>query len=229
MNLSDCARNWAKQSKPCGKASSMFFDGASIYSFGHHYEIARHAVLKDSKRHIILHNSDYYSHSTNRHCRAVWRAAAPTNSGVERDDQHYIEGDAFDTVKTEASLRAAVKLTKQHKLDRAYEARVYRNEQARRDREHNADTARQELESALDLDLTEMSGSFAVQLRNLLHGVPDNNFRCGRSWSRGGQRRGGLLEQAPTLAEFLHDILPERIKQPGEVLTLIENFKQLAA
>lgn len=225
MNHSECARRWAEQSGRGNKAKAgaIFYEGDTIYSYGHHYPIARHVVLKDSRRRITLHNSNWYSNSTNRHSDTVWWAAATRNSGIERDTQYRIEGDEFDNVKTEASLRNAIKLTEQHRLDRAYEARIYRTERAAADRKCNANTARQELEALLDLDLTDMSDSFAVKLRNLLCGVAKNNFRV-KSY-----RRSGLVECAPQITEFLHDILPERIKAPGEVLTLIENFKQLAA
>jgi hypothetical protein len=76
-----------------------------------------------------------------------------------------------------------------------------------------------------------MSGSAATKLRNLLAGVPSNNFRsC--SYRRSGMRHGGIAYEHPELVKVIAATIeddPSVVKRPGFLLTLIENFKLLAA
>jgi hypothetical protein len=50
-----------------GKASSMFIDGDTIYSYGYHFPIARHTKLLFKAQQVVLFNSRGYSSSTARH------------------------------------------------------------------------------------------------------------------------------------------------------------------
>lgn len=228
MNQYECARRWAsKDRKHSGKVGrSMFYEGDTIYSYGHHWPLARKVTLSDSGRGVALINSGRYSHSTDRHARVVGHAAY--RSHLDRAD---LEADLFGTVTDEASLAHARHLTVERAKDRAYENRVAARERAKRDRENNGDQARRDLESMLGVDLDEMSGSAAVKLRNLLAGIPSNNFQsC--SYRRSGMRHGGLAYEHPELAKVLTATIeddPSVVKRPGFLLTLIENFKLLAA
>jgi hypothetical protein len=57
----EVAHIWAAQSQEHGRAGNMFFDGASIYSYGTHFEIARHV---DG---VVLFTTRGYSNSTSKH------------------------------------------------------------------------------------------------------------------------------------------------------------------
>jgi len=41
MNNSQVAHIWANQSKTIAKGSNFFFNHKSIFSYGHHFEVAR--------------------------------------------------------------------------------------------------------------------------------------------------------------------------------------------
>jgi hypothetical protein len=62
------AHVWASQSQETGKANSMFFQGTEIFSYGHHYCIAKLFGK------VALVNSRGYSNSTAKHTSNVRRA-----------------------------------------------------------------------------------------------------------------------------------------------------------
>lgn len=230
MNQYECARRWAsKDRKHSGKAGhSMFYEGDTIYSYGYHWPLARKVVLSDSGREVALMNDGRYSQSTDRHACVVHRAAH--RAYIDRVD---LEVDLFGTVTDEASLAHARHVTVEHALDRACEAKYAARERAKRDRKYNGDNARRDLESLLGIDdLEELSNNAATKLRNLLAGVPGNNFRSGHYYGRGARREGGLTETHPAIVDVVAAAIiedPTRLKTPGFLLTLIENFKLLAA
>lgn len=66
---SEVAHFWANKTQDRGRSGSVFFEGDSIYSYGLHFEIARHIPEKDV---ILFTNEDYYisnfkSSSTGKH------------------------------------------------------------------------------------------------------------------------------------------------------------------
>lgn len=200
----------------------MFYEGDTIYSYGRHWPLARKVVLSDSGREVALMNDGRYSNSTDRHAREVWRAAHRAHL-----DQVSLEVDLFGTVTDEASLAHARHITVEHANDQAYENKLAARERAKRDRAHNGDQARRDLENLLDVDMDDLSLSAAVKLRNILIGTHRNNFQIHR-YSRGG----GLVNAMPAIAEVLATAIteePARLKTPGFLFTLIENFKLLAA
>lgn len=70
MNNTQLAHIWAQQTKASGNGSHMFFEGKSIYSYGHHYEIAR---FIDSQ--TVLFNANKSSVTTEgKHKNKVRRA-----------------------------------------------------------------------------------------------------------------------------------------------------------
>ena len=224
MNQGTLVFNWRTQHKPKGIAYSMFYEGDTIYSFGRHWPLARRVELADSKRVVFLTNEVYYSSRTAGHLSLVRRSIGWSNGQA-------VEHDLFHTVTDEASLTRAAYTTHERLLDRQYEAKVAARERANRDRAANGDQARSDLESMLGVDLDEMSGSAAVKLRNLLAGVPSNNFMsC--SYRRSGMRHGGFAYELPELVKVITAAIeddPSTVKRPGFLLTLIENFKLLAA
>lgn len=56
---------------------AMFAQGDTLYSWGHHFPIARHVLTTPAKgaaRHVVLFNADDYSSSTGKHKSIAWRA-----------------------------------------------------------------------------------------------------------------------------------------------------------
>ena len=71
---------WANQLQSEGRASAMFFDGPSIYSYGRHYEIAQFVETINGQK-VCFINSNGYSISTSKHTRHV-RASIPAGIPV---------------------------------------------------------------------------------------------------------------------------------------------------
>lgn len=69
---SQLAHVWAQQSQPSGSGSSFFFDGASIYSYGRHFEIARFITRNGAR--AVLFTTRGYSVTTQRHISLARRA-----------------------------------------------------------------------------------------------------------------------------------------------------------
>jgi hypothetical protein len=70
---SQLAHVWANQLQHEGRASSMFFDGPVIYSYGTHYEIARFVEAANGQK-VCFVNANGYSSSTAKHTAHVWNA-----------------------------------------------------------------------------------------------------------------------------------------------------------
>lgn len=77
---SQLAHVWANQLQNEGRASSMFFSGPVIYSYGYHYEIARYIDAPNGQR-VCFINSNGYSNSTAKHTAHV-RHAIPAGIPV---------------------------------------------------------------------------------------------------------------------------------------------------
>lgn len=67
MNNQMVAHNWANQTNSHGKGSNFFYEGKSIYSYGHHFEVGRIVETEIPRSEIVLLNNASYSSSTNRH------------------------------------------------------------------------------------------------------------------------------------------------------------------
>lgn len=74
MNNKELVHIWAQQTKESGKGSNMFFEGATIYSYGYHFPIA--TIHKDNKKDIelVLFTSKGYSPTTAKHKNFVANA-----------------------------------------------------------------------------------------------------------------------------------------------------------
>lgn len=71
-NNAEVAHYWANQTQERGKAKTMFFEGKSIFSYGHHFEIARLVDVKGKT--IVLFTSRDYSVTTSGH-KSLTRSA----------------------------------------------------------------------------------------------------------------------------------------------------------
>jgi len=70
-NHDEVAHYWANQIQPEGKASRLFFEGNTIYSYGRHFEIAK--IVKPE---VVLFTENSYSSSTGKHL-SITRSAIP--------------------------------------------------------------------------------------------------------------------------------------------------------
>jgi hypothetical protein len=110
---SELAHTWANQLQHEGRASSMFFYGPVIYSWGHHYEIARYIEAPNGTK-VCFINSNGYSSSTGKHTRHVSHAIPSgipvfhvpfIRSGYSRDQSISIDkiGGIIDILLVECS------------------------------------------------------------------------------------------------------------------------------
>jgi hypothetical protein len=212
--------------KPRRKASSMFFEGDTIYSHGHHWPIARITTLPDGREVVLLHSVPHTS-STNRHTRVVANAV-PYKSSFN------VHHDLFSSVTDELSMAEAMTITKEMERQRLDEERKRRNERACSAREWRGDMAIQELERLLDVELEgEMSRSSAVRIELALR---DRNTP-GRSHNTYGHTRyrwnqGKLPELGDPLVGFLRTVVaedPSIIKRPKALLEWIEKYELLVS
>lgn len=80
MNNSMVAHLWAHEQEEPASGSNFFFEGTSIYSYGHHFEVGRIVKNKQGKKAYLI-NEDYYSATTSKHQYYV-RNAIPTQAMV---------------------------------------------------------------------------------------------------------------------------------------------------
>jgi hypothetical protein len=110
---SQLAHVWANQLQYEGRASSMFFYGPVIYSYGYHYEIARYIETPNGQK-VCFINSNGYSNSTAKHTRHVTHAIPDgipvfhvpfVRSGWSRDQSISVEnlGGIVDVLLVECS------------------------------------------------------------------------------------------------------------------------------
>lgn len=90
-NHQEVAHVWAQQNQSEGRASRMFFDGKSIFSYGRHFEIAR--FITDD---VVFFNRRRYSSSTAKHQSYTRRAVShKTVFEVDSFEDHKANVDYF--------------------------------------------------------------------------------------------------------------------------------------
>ena len=113
---SEVAHYWANHIQQEGRASNVFFEGNSIFSYGHHFEMAR--FMKDN---IIFFNNDTYSVSTSKH-QSITRRAIPEYCKVftvSSFDNHSINIENYlDQIKIFQLKASRAKTLKTFYLDR---------------------------------------------------------------------------------------------------------------
>ena len=70
---SELCKVFAQQTQTHGQGNNMFFEYQTIYSYGHHYEIAQIVEAKNGEK-IAFVNSNTYSNTTSKHTNHVLRA-----------------------------------------------------------------------------------------------------------------------------------------------------------
>jgi hypothetical protein len=71
---SEVAKVWAQRSQSEGRATNVFFEGDTIYSWGRHFAMARWFKHEQTGEPAVLVTTDTYSVSTSKHQSIVWRA-----------------------------------------------------------------------------------------------------------------------------------------------------------
>lgn len=107
---SQLAHAWANQLQPEGRASNMFFKGPVIYSYGHHYEIARFVDAPNGQK-VCFVNSNGYSHSTAKHTSHI-RNAIPAN--IASFEVPFINGNSFNVGNLFAIISVMTDECKKH-------------------------------------------------------------------------------------------------------------------
>ena len=82
VSSSEVAHLWAHKTQAYARNSgrgSVFFEGDTIYSYGHHFPIARHVTIKGQP--AVLFTTRHYSVTTSGHCSMV-RSAIPADLPV---------------------------------------------------------------------------------------------------------------------------------------------------
>lgn len=80
MNNSMVAHLWANEQQYSATGSNFYFEGVSIYSYGHHFEAGRIVRNKRGEKAYLI-NECFYSSSTSKH-QCYIRRAIPTGSTV---------------------------------------------------------------------------------------------------------------------------------------------------
>lgn len=80
LPVSELCHKWANQEQESGRNAngSMFFNGSTIYSYGHHFAIAKHIVNEQGQRAVLFTQRDY-SNTTAKHKRNVWMSCKNDN------------------------------------------------------------------------------------------------------------------------------------------------------
>ncbi|AGC35515.1 hypothetical protein RHEph01_gp004 [Rhizobium phage RHEph01] len=105
------AHLWANQSQAHAKSGNgnLFFDGVTIYSYGHHFPIAKF-ITNEAGETAILFTTDRYSVTTSGHVSRVWRSINYGRGYTVFEIEKV--GDSLDTNKERAFRKIAELLDK---------------------------------------------------------------------------------------------------------------------
>ena len=129
----DVANNWAQKTGKGRNGFNMFYEGDTIYSYGHHFPIARHTVDVDGEA-VILQTTAKWSVSTAKHKGIVWSAAYGQAKSFTVADINAADDDAHQA--NLADYKARIEAA----LNTAFRARTY-TEMYERDAYRLADNA----------------------------------------------------------------------------------------
>jgi hypothetical protein len=105
---------WAQRSQDEGKASRIFFEGNSIYSYGYRFKMA--AFVEHKGQVVVLLNSENYSISTGKHKNYVRRAISQYEQfdvpnlpgyGSMGEEKHAVNVTAYENEAIEFIKKAA--------------------------------------------------------------------------------------------------------------------------
>lgn len=98
MNNSELCHLWANQSRATAKGSNLFFEGATLFSYGYHFKVAKRIML-DGER-IALFNPQSYSQSTSKHQSFARRAACHLECA-------FVDCDLWEGITSKEALESA--------------------------------------------------------------------------------------------------------------------------
>lgn len=80
LPTSELCHKWANQEQESGRNANgtIFFNGSTIYSYGHHFAIAKHIVNKQGQRAVLFTQRDY-SNTTAKHKSHVYMSCKNDN------------------------------------------------------------------------------------------------------------------------------------------------------
>jgi len=110
LPTSELCHKWANQEQESGRTSNgtMFFNGSTIYSYGHHFPIAKHIVNEQGQR-AVLYTERSYSNTTAKHKSHVWMSCKNDNI-IYCSNPNSSHADNFNDWLNTAYLHGASKL-----------------------------------------------------------------------------------------------------------------------
>lgn len=109
MNNKELAHQWAHQTRSRGTGSSFFYEGPVIYSYGHHFPIARLVTPKKGGP-FVLFTCKGYSRTTARHKNLTLSACSHLTV--------YFVSDVMNQKTDARSMRALQKATEKARIER---------------------------------------------------------------------------------------------------------------
>lgn len=120
-DIKELIHQWA-HGAPDAKCGNVFHKSGTLYSYGHHFPVARIVEIEGAP--VALFNPDRYSVSTSKHQSfargAAWHLPC-----------HYIPISLWDTIRDAATLASAIAQAREAATARAADERRQKNEQAR--------------------------------------------------------------------------------------------------
>lgn len=121
MNNSMVAHLWANEQKESANGSNFYFEGASIYSYGRHFEAGRIVRNKRGERAYLV-NTTYYSKTTaSKHMPKV-RSAIPTGALIFGMEEISSEGKMSYVVHLLENILNAANAYKKARTEISYYA-----------------------------------------------------------------------------------------------------------
>lgn len=130
-DIKELIHQWA-HGAPDAKCGNVFHKSGTLYSYGHHFPVARIVEIEGAP--VALFNPDRYSISTSGHQSAARSAACHL-------ERHTIPVSLWDTIRDRATLASAIAQATEMATARAADERRQKNEQARQRRAEKKFTA----------------------------------------------------------------------------------------
>mgnify|MGYP000094747674 CR=1 FL=1 len=120
MNNSMVAHLWANEQQDSAIGSNFYFEGASIYSYGHHFEAGRIVRNKRGEKAYLI-TTRYYSKTTaTKHMPKVW-GALPSHALVFCMEE-FIEGGMLFVVNQLEAIKNSAERYKKNRTEISYHA-----------------------------------------------------------------------------------------------------------
>ena len=131
-NAREVCHIWAAQNQSEGRAGNVFFRDSTIYSYGHHFPIARVYALDTGDR-VALFNPNRYSNSTSKQQGYTWQAWTGNGEAHRVPVSLWPNGNkvtqaelATILAKAAEDIAAAAAAAAEHKRHRAAEHKRHR-------------------------------------------------------------------------------------------------------